>query len=256
MAKHITGTDGQGWYTKFHDRNEIIRRHLPRRQVPFAIAIYDVLVALANKHGDSRFEERIDTVCFHSAVSYNSVRRVLELLSGIVIDFTPPARGSEGRYALCQFAILKNTKSVQREIASTSQNPISTSRSTSDSTSRSTSATNLKLYRKKKKKEEITTTTATCARDEDIVRTAFEGGGFIFWNDHALAAVKEFSANVDGTLKALKKAGEKNVPPNRLIGFVRSFLEREANPQLAIRRNDSHLPDALQRRQGPADVWD
>jgi len=106
--KGVKGTDGVRWYWKDKARVRLIAESLPGRQIPAALAVYDVLVMLCNDAGDKRFTAHLTTINQYTGLSHRAVARALVNLESLgLVEVSEIRRRQSGAFRPRRFEITK-----------------------------------------------------------------------------------------------------------------------------------------------------
>jgi len=115
----VKGTQGIAWHWKDKARVRLIAASVPRRQIAYVMAVYDVLVLLCNDYGDKIFKEHVSTICQLTGMSYKGVARALEILSTLgLVTVSAVGRETTGVFSQRTFEIAKGPLAL-----STSESP-------------------------------------------------------------------------------------------------------------------------------------
>ncbi len=119
----VKGTDGVRWYWKDKSRVRLISEALPSRQIPAAIAVYDILVLLCNDAGDKRFTAHLTTICQHTGLSHRGVARAIANLTDIgLVKVSDIRRTHSGAFTPRRFEITKGPVALSDHESATGQN--------------------------------------------------------------------------------------------------------------------------------------
>jgi hypothetical protein len=104
----VKGTQGIAWHWKDKARVRLIAASVPRRQIAYVMAVYDVLILLCNDYGDKIFTEHVSTICQLTGMSYKGVARALDALSALgLVTVSNVGREVTGVFSQRTFEIAK-----------------------------------------------------------------------------------------------------------------------------------------------------